>query len=329
MDDIESKLKEKLSEDLKPDRIVHTQPISKEKVVFVSTCWHSNGFLDSPLEGESEAMFLNLLKMTPLQSYQIIPAIKDFDIDLDDLTTEDYHFYRDILFEELEGIQPDLIIPLGDVALKSVYKQSGVYNKRGSELFIQSETTSKVISVCPVFSEETVYLEPALRKIFVEDITNYCNKVIYGLNKFKEKGYILCDTVDLALYHLDKCMEADAVGADSETTGLDFKDDKMTCWGGSYEDRTAFIIPLHHFESPFTDSEIKIIVDKLAEVHAHSVPKYYANFKFDAKFLIELGVTEFNECHDIQFMHSMIDENRSHALRSLSIKYYPLEIETY
>ena len=69
----------------------------------------------------------------PQGSYQFIPAIRQPNIIEEDLTTPDFHEHRPFLYKDLDEIQPDLIIPLGNIALKTLLKKSGIYNKRGKE----------------------------------------------------------------------------------------------------------------------------------------------------------------------------------------------------
>lgn len=332
MDNLQDKIQDMMrpkQKTIDPSHIKSGDPA--KKVVFVSKCMHRNGDFISPINPDAEWLFRKIVeKYIPEAEYQVLPAIYKYDIDEDDLTTSDYNIHRPLLMRELEAIQPDLIIPLGNVALRSVTKQQGITTKRGCELFISSETTNKVISVIPTLDEHTVYLEPTYHSVFIEDIRNAYNKVILYLNKLKDKNYVICDTMELVKFHIGEAMKVKYTGCDTETTGLNFQEDVLTCFGCSYAKGSGFVIPLHHFESPFTDSELEEIFGLIGDLHAcESVMKIYANVKFDLKFLIEAGVTEFNNCHDIQFMHSLIDENRSHKLSELSKKYFPLEVETF
>jgi len=330
MEDIKSKLLQ-TNPVVKDREVILSTYTTSKKVLFVSTGYYDLQGERLSLYPEGEWLMTSIVdKVMGSDEWQVIPAIKTYNVLEEDMTTEDYNFYREILMKELEDIQPDLIIPLGNVALRSVTKQSGITNKRGCELFIKSETTGKVITVIPTFSEEVIYNEPMYRSLFKDDIKNSYGKVIKSLNKLHEKGYEVCMDMDSVRKNIAKCMSSSYIGCDTETTGLDFKQDTMTCFGASFEDGTAFIVPLHHFESPFTDSEIEEIVSLLSDLHANeNVLKFYANVKFDVKFLIELGVKEFKSCQDIQFMHSLVDENRSHKLVELIKKYYPTEIENY
>lgn len=301
-------------------------------VLFVVTCFYdwfeSNTF--QPIHEEAYSVVSELLSKTPIFSgnYGFIPALPYADINEEELDDTEVRNHREFVESLIIEANPKLIIPLGNAACLSVLKKSGIFNKRGKEFYV--EVGDKTISVIPSYHPNAVYLEPTLRKVFVEDLTNAYNKVILGLNKFKKHNYILCKNMDEVREQFALAMKSKKVAVDTETEGLDFKKDKMTCFGASYAPKSAFVVPFHHAESPFSDSELGEISQLIQELMAaKDIMKIFANSKFDIKILMNHSIIEFENLHDIQFMHSLVDENRKHALSDITKQYFPLEIQDF
>jgi uracil-DNA glycosylase family 4 len=300
-------------------------------VLFVVTSmfdWYESGQY-YPFAEEAHSVVKSLLKRTSIDcDYEWISAVPFADVNEEILTDNEVRAYREEVEALINVVNPKLIIPLGNSACLSVLKKSGIYNKRGKEFFI--ETGGKQISVIPSLHPTVVYLEPTVRRIFVEDLTNAYNKVILGMNKPGESSYKTCMTMEEVRKEFEQCFKAEKVSVDLETTGLDFHTDKITCFGASYKPYSAFVVPFKHFESPYSDKdleEIKGLIKRLLE--DRSIKKILANPKFDQKFLMNEGITAYNNVHDVQLLHALLDENRGHALSEIVKMYYPKELQEY
>ena len=300
--------------------------IGDEKIVFITSCqYRERGSLYDFTDHEY-AVVSTLLEKTGVSKghYQFVPAIREPNISEDDLTTADYNTHRPFLYKDLDQIKPELIIPLGNVAMKTLLKKSGLFNKRGKEFGYEG------CPVVPTYSADLVFLEPKLRKLFVQDIENAYNKFILNKNKFDGTGYVLCKTIEEFTEQMDVLKDYDAVGADIETTGLDFKKDEMSTIAFSYGENKAFTVPIHHRESPFDDKEKEIIRERLGDLMADSsIEKIFHNCQFDLKFLMSFGIKDFNNICDTKIMHSLLDENLPHGLMDLVKEYFPQELEKF
>ena len=300
--------------------------IGDEKIVFITTCqYRERGSLYDFNDHEYAAVKILLDKTgVPEGHYQFVPAIREPNISEDDLTTADYNTHRPFLYEDLDQITPELIIPLGNVAMKTLLKKSGLFNKRGKEFEHEG------CPVVPTYSSDLVFLEPKLRKLFVQDVENAYNKFILNKNKFDGTGYVLCKTIEQFNEQMDNLKNYDAVGADIETTGLDFKKDVMSTIAFSYGENQAFTVPIHHRESPFDDKDKEIIRERLSDLMADaSIEKIFHNCQFDLKFLMTFGIKDFNNIGDTKIMHSLLDENLPHSLMDLVKEYFPQELEKF
>lgn len=300
--------------------------VGEEKIVFITTCqYRERGSLYDFTDHEY-GIVATLLEQTsvPQGSYQFIPAIREPNIKEDDLATADYNTHRPYLFADLEAIDPDLIIPLGNVALKTLLKKSGLFNKRGREFQFEG------CPVVPTYSSDLVFLEPKLRKLFVQDVNNAYDKFILDTNKFDGTGYVLCKTLDEFNSQMDNLKNYSVVGADIETTGLDFKKDAMSTIAFSYGEGNAFTIPIGHRESPFDDIDKKVIKKRLSDLMGDpNIEKIFHNCQFDIKFLMSFGIKTFNNIGDTKIMHSLLDENLPHGLMDLVKEYFPQELEKF
>lgn len=300
--------------------------VGDEKIVFITTCQHRERGSLYDFNDHEHAIVSTLLKETNLPDghYQFVPAIREPNISEDDLTTADYNEHRPFLYADLEEIDPTLIIPLGNVAMKTLLKKSGLFNKRGKE-FVHEDCP-----VVPTYSSDLVFLEPKLRKLFVQDINNAYDKFILNKNKFDGTGYVLCKTIDEVNKQMDRAEMHPALGVDIETTGLDFKKDVMSTIAFSYGESEAFTIPIYHRESPFDDVDMKVIKDRLSSLMSNKdIEKIFHNCQFDIKFLMTFGINTFNNIGDTKIMHSLLDENLPHGLMDLVKEYFPQELERF
>ena len=300
--------------------------VGDEKIVFITTCQYRERGSLYDFNDHEYGVVASLLKQTnvPEGHYQFIPAIRQPNISEDDLTTADYNEHRPFLFEDLETIDPDLIIPLGNVAMKTLLKKSGLFNKRGKEFEYEG------CPVVPTYSSDLVFLEPKLRKLFVQDIHNAYDKFILNKNKFDGTQYVLCKTLEQVHEQMDLAEEHSELGIDIETTGLDFKKDVMSTIAISYKESQAFTIPIFHRESPFDEVDINTIRERLSSLMENkNIEKIFHNCQFDIKFLMSFGIKTFNNIGDTKIMHSLLDENLPHGLMDLVKEYFPQELEKF
>tara|TARA_R110000822_G_scaffold43480_1_gene117293 strand:+ start:764 stop:1753 length:990 start_codon:yes stop_codon:yes gene_type:complete len=316
----------------KESRTTFVQDVGVEKIVFVHDSYQRKHGRTYEFSDQEYNILKILLEKTllPAGSYQFVAAIKDFNVKEDDLTTKDIAYHRELLEEDLKVIQPSLVIPLGNLALKTLTKKSGVSNKRGKEFAVSLEDGGVNLPVVPTLHPFSLYAEPKLRGLFIQDVDNAYKKFILKENKFDGSKYELVNG-DLARFDelMDIVLSSEAVAFDLETEGLDFVKDKLLTFGISYDDHEAFVFPVHHKEAEWAPSELKHIHDRCSDLMSSNVVKIAHNSKFDYKFLRSWGLTDFNNIEDTQIMHSLVDENLPHSLKDLVKQFFPEDLETY
>ena len=312
------------------DEQYHREELTDAKIVFVHDSFTRENGITFEFTDEEFGVLSRLLEETqlPPDSFQFVAAIKSFGVREDDVSTTMLAKHREYLYEDLETISPSLIIPLGNLAMKATIKKSGITNKRGKEFPFVFDG-HEPIPVVPTFHPVSLYLEPKLRRLFVQDINNAYEKFILNKNKLAELDFVLCETLEEASEQFALIAEDAEIAVDLETTGLDYKKDKVQTIGIA-ADSATFILPVYHKDSPFVAKDILQIVELMKEVCARkSQAKIFHNCKFDLKFLMNLGIEEFHNIEDTQMMHSLIDENLPHGLMDLVKQYFPNELEKY
>ena len=322
---------EKLFENFEKDNsAAHREELGKEKIVFVHESFQQkNGQVYQFTDEEFQVLrgLLNKTKL-PFNSYQFVAAVKLFGAREDDIDTPTLHQHREFLYEDIEAIDPDLIIPLGNLALKTLTKKSGITSKRGKEFSV--EIGGKEYNVVPTLHPFSLYAEPKLRSIFVQDVDNAYDKFILDMNSFDDSPYELVNgDLDRLKELMTETMKSEAVGVDLETDGLDFKMNKIFTIGFSTEEKQGFVFPVFHRESEWSEQDLNQIQDMVKELMSSKVIKVFHNCKFDLKFLMNWDITEFASIEDTQVMHSLVDENLPHGLMDLVKQYFPTELETF
>jgi len=308
----------------------HRETVGSEDILFIhDSCVMQRGQVYS-FKDDEYSILNQLLGKTkvPDNSYQFIAAIKHLGVSEQDVTTEDIHQNRPLLEEDIKAAQPKLIFVLGNLAMKTLLRKSGIGNKRGREFWIDVDGLS--IPVVPLYHPFSVYSEPKLRGLFVQDVDNAYDKFVLDTNKLAQSTYKLHNNISEALDALEYANSKDIVSIDIETTGLDYKKDKITSFGVATGELEAFVVPIYHRESDLSDADIESVRRSVATLLENpAVGKVFHNCKFDLKFLRNWGVDVFNNIHDTQIMHSLVDENKPHGLMDIVKENWASELEEF
>jgi len=308
----------------------HKQEVGSEPIIFIhDSCVKQRGQVYSFRDDEYETL-VGLLEKTKLSrdEYQFLAALQTLDVSEKDVTTKMIQDNRPALEESLKTAQPKLVFVLGNLAMKTLLRKSGITNKRGKEFWVDIDGFK--VPVVPVYHPFSLYSEPKLRGMFVQDIDNAYDKFILKKNKLADSTYELCNEVSKAVEYLENAAEKEVLAVDIETTGLDYKKDKITSIGFATGELEAFVIPIHHRESQLSDADLEAVRTIISRVMGDStIAKVFHNCKFDLKFLKNWGIPTFTNIHDTQIMHSLVDENKPHGLMDIVKEYWPNELEEF
>ena len=308
----------------------HRDEVGSEPIVLIhDSCVRQHGDIYA-FNDNDYGILHTLLERSkiPMEDTQFVAAIKQIGVTEKHATTDMLHEHRPLLEDDLSTASPKLVFVLGNLAMKTLLKKSGIANKRGKEFWITLD--EEEIPVVPIYHPFSIYSEPKLRGLFVQDLNNAYDKFILKKNKMADSTYKLHNEVEAAVEALERSLNYDTVAVDIETTGLDFKKDSITTIGIAVGEQDAFVIPIHHRESELSDTEItrvKNAVSKLFE--DETTAKVLQNCKFDIKFLANWGIETFSNIHDTQIMHSLVNENLPHGLMDMVKEYFPHELESF
>lgn len=234
-------------------------------------------------------------------------------------------------WEEVERVQPDLIVPLGNSALQGVLGKSGIKKHRGTP-FETGKLDGGV--VLPTYHPAGVlrnpYLEPEIRADFQR-----IGRIIRGEASSAADTRVRVVRTRPALEALvDHLTGQPEISFDLETYVFDnglrlkkkpvvsnfqeWRDDLavITCVSLATREGEGFVVPLWHERSPWKDPAK--VLKALKPAMEQKSTKYIAhNGKFDCRWLASKGIF-VNLTFDTMLAAHMIDENRSKGLKPLS-----------
>ena len=92
-------------------------------------------------------------------------------------TPEEVNACRKHLIEEVHRVRPDVIVALGDVALRSLCKQSGIKSKRGQEFQLHPDFSYEG-PVWATYHPAAVLRTPTLRRTVVSDLRKVRDRLL-------------------------------------------------------------------------------------------------------------------------------------------------------
>lgn len=242
---------------------------------------------------------------------------------------------REYLDAEIAIINPEIIIPLGNMALKSVAGKVGITKARGKAI----EVDGRII--LPTYHPRATLKFPGYKPLLLKDLDTIASLYKEGMREVSSVGYRYCETFADAIDELDRLEEEGKYTVfDIETTGNNpyYKNSKIVCISFSNEERTGSVIPLYHRQTPFNEIELKKIVKRLKKFMENKhIAKGAHNGKFDMEWLkYWLGIEVANFSFDTILAHylAVTEERGTHDLKTLAWEYtdmggYDNELDEY
>lgn len=229
-----------------------------------------------------------------------------------------FHYLK----REIKEVKPVAILALGALATKMLTGQNSITKVRG-----QVFTTPSGIKVIPTFSPGYVEQVQQQLKNFATDIQKAYHVSIDQLPAVSSTKIVMVDTFDKVREIVSYIEQTGDSCFDFETTGLEIltKEDEIpTCLSLSFQHGSSYVIPLFHFESPFTAEEVLEIIAYInAKVFANkNIRKIAHNLKFDMHVARKYGCTFRGRLDDTMLMHHLLNELEKHGLKEISDTYF-------
>lgn len=227
----------------------------------------------------------------------------------------------DRLRDEIEAVQPNVIVPLGQTALWAVMQGGGITKSRGN---IMDSVLVPGVKVIPTFHPAYLIRNPKARVIVLGDL----NKVKHQSNSRE----VIMPTRDLwlapTLDDLDEFKRRYIDGADYLSVDIETYRGQVECIGFAPD-------PLHAVVVPFVDransgrSFWKTAEDEVAALNwcegllnDRNIPKIEQNGSYDTQWLWEkLKIKTYNYSEDTRLLHHALYPELPKSLAFLGSAY--------
>ncbi len=296
-------------------------------LLFVVDCFKWAGFEMVPFTKEEQEIFDRFVpSITKGIRYSITAAIKCPSVYKVDMGAKNKKICRQHLDATMEHFKPKLVILLGNMPLDMLCKKSGINNKRGTNYDMETESGHKFVAV-PTLHPFVLVKDIGQVSLFQQDLQMAINRHIKGEDKKLELNYkIIRELSGLEDYNFLFDYEGD-IAIDTETTGLDFMNDKLMTVSIAWEGHwgiTEIVIPFIHYESPFDEDDREVIIEWLSRVFENPLSrKILENAKFDMKFTKKAGMRQMVNVWDTAVMAHLENENLPKGLADLVKRFFP------
>ncbi len=200
--------------------------------------------------------------------------------------TDAYLAYERELYEEIKGLEANVLVALGNIPLYALTRIMGLITKRrGSVYYIDDDRIGgrKVIACLhPSYLERQN--DPLLDQVAGMDFQRVKEQSAFPESPLIERKYIIRPTLYEALEYLDACRNVKMVAYDIETSRTH---QEMTCISFSLDSKSAISIPFSvggaDYFSP--DQEVQIWKAIAPILEDPNIVKANQNIGFDATFI--------------------------------------------
>lgn len=247
---------------------------------------------------------------------------------------------RDLLFAEIEVIEPEVIIPTGNMSMKAVIGEVAITKQRGKLV------EKNGLRFFPMIHPNMALKQPKYMDFFAKDIMNLYaileGEKPEGVESFELKRRY-CDTYTEAIDEVNRLIalpSGSLVVIDLETVKAnpfieevfmtktmrekypDSSKPKIVGIGFSDEEGYGSAIPMYHRQTPFSGNQLGTIVKTLRVLMEREDLQFSAhNGKFDLKWLrAQLRVMCSTLVWDTMVLHYLLitEERGTHGLKDLT-----------
>ena len=221
---------------------------------------------------------------------------------------------------EIEELDPDYILLLGNHALKAVAKRSGITKHRGIRLDVRGHGRRTIMAA---FHPAYALRNPGIHPTFIEDVRRFA-RAINGDLRVQPVRVKTVNTV-AAVKRLRQALinlpPGTVVSYDFENRLKPWdKDWSATCLGFSWSGHTSYVVPLYHPHSVFRSSWLRILRYLKPAMERKDIKWVAQNGKHDNVQAGGAGIW-MEHRFDLMLATHLVDENRTKGLKFLSQTY--------
>lgn len=292
-----------------PQRLFSVGP--KNAKIVVVTNRKSSGKFQQALELQLTELGLDT------GSIYFTPVIKCSDFDTSLTTKQLKDHAAEFLIPELDSIDPDFILALGNEALQTVVGKSGITKYRG-KFFERGKAT-----VMSTISPSAIMRNPGMKNGYMADLRLFSKRIRGEASGIPDPKYITGDTKE-NMRKIGRILDmTDEIYIDIETNSEEYYRDEFrmvslaaTCVivdERGTKKRTVFAVPLFHPQSVWRSSWQAIL--RFIGKHCVNIRKVVAhNSSFDCKALIWTGVKLYPTFDTMLAVH-LLNENVQKGLK--------------
>jgi DNA polymerase-1 len=247
-------------------------------------------------------------------------------------TKEERRACASYLFEELYNLKPEIIVPLGNVALEQIMGVTGIMSQRG----IISDSDTYNCKVLPMLHPAAITRNPHRRPLMEKDFKTLVKFLEEGDTKPRRKTIEFGEIIVVNKQNrlptiMKKGLKYGIMFWDVETNGKDVHDPELevTCFSIACRRKEAYVFPLTSYSE---NGKHKLIYEFLALLlENEKVKKCAQNMNFDAKVMkLKYGVNTNNWWFDPMIAHFLISPVRgTHNQHAMTLEYLREEAGGY
>jgi uracil-DNA glycosylase family 4 len=242
-------------------------------------CYITNVVKERPHKNDI-SQFLDLSKKVPVES-------------------PEYHRYKLYLIDEINEVNPNVIIAVGSVALYTLTGKKSVTKWRGS--ILESETGHKVI---PIIHPAAALRQYIYRHFISFDLKKVVREKDFPEIKLKDRYYLVDPDFMQVMGFLKVCKEKPMVAFDIEVSH-----EEVSCISFAYDEHQAISIPLTKGGDSeyYTLQEEREIWNMISEIlEDEDIISLGQNVVFDATFLFRKYGIKAKNLHDTMIMMAIL-----------------------
>lgn len=217
-------------------------------------------------------------------------------------TTPEYQAFEAALYEEINLINPNLIIALGQTAMFALTRKFGIQQWRGSVIpGVDAIQNRKVL--CTYHPKDTIF-QHNLSWIFVIDIKKATQESKYPEIRRRKRNFLLEPSFEEACIYLKNLRFCSPISFDIEIVN-----EELYCLAFAKDPSNAICIPFlrqdrTHYYTPAQEAELMRLISEV--LYDYEVIKIGQNISFDVTFLLrKYGIITLN-MHDTMVAQGLL-----------------------